>query len=50
MAPKLKEMDDIIKEIHMQSIIPQKNSNSQTLLVCDLEFFNCKLVYEVFVS
>ncbi|XP_078156866.1 alkaline-phosphatase-like family protein isoform X2 [Carex rostrata] len=33
MAPKLKEMDDIIKEIHMQSIVPQKNSNSQTLLV-----------------
>lgn len=39
MAPKLKEMDDIIKEIHMQSIVPQKNSNSQTLLVCDLNFF-----------
>ncbi|KAJ4813488.1 GPI ethanolamine phosphate transferase 2 [Rhynchospora pubera] len=33
MAPKLKEMDDIIKEIHMQSITSQKNSNSQTLLV-----------------
>jgi hypothetical protein len=39
MAPKLKEMDNIIKEIHMQSIIPRKNSNSQTLLVCDLDFF-----------
>ncbi|KAJ3676959.1 hypothetical protein LUZ60_002683 [Juncus effusus] len=33
MAPKLKEMDDVIKAIHTQNILPNKNSNSQTLLV-----------------
>ncbi|XP_072985914.1 uncharacterized protein [Typha latifolia] len=33
MAPKLKEMDDIIKMIHTQSILNQDNSDSRTLLV-----------------
>ncbi|XP_020107816.1 GPI ethanolamine phosphate transferase 2 isoform X2 [Ananas comosus] len=33
MAPKLKEMDDVIKRIHMNSILDQENSDSHTLLV-----------------
>ncbi|KAM1091589.1 hypothetical protein FF1_019057 [Malus domestica] len=33
MAPKLREMDEVVKMIHMNSILNQKNDEGQTLLV-----------------
>ncbi|CAL9001848.1 unnamed protein product [Prunus brigantina] len=33
MAPKLSEMDDVVKMIHMNSILNQKNDQGRTLLV-----------------
>ncbi|XP_043697472.1 GPI ethanolamine phosphate transferase 2-like isoform X1 [Telopea speciosissima] len=34
MIPKLKEMDEIIKMIHMSKILPKDDPHRQTLLVC----------------
>ncbi|XP_004310290.1 PREDICTED: GPI ethanolamine phosphate transferase 2-like, partial [Fragaria vesca subsp. vesca] len=33
MAPKLTEMDDVVKMIHMTNIVNQKNGQGKTLLV-----------------
>ena len=38
MAPKLSEMDDVLKMIRMSSILNQKNDQGQTLLVRHFSF------------
>lgn len=34
MGPKLKEMDEVIKMIHLSTIQNQENDHGRTLLVC----------------
>lgn len=35
MAPKLKEMDEVVKMIHASTILNQMNGHGHALLVCD---------------
>lgn len=38
MAPKLKEMDEVVKMIHLSTIQTRDNDQGKTLLVCATSF------------